>query len=390
MDYNFDQLPQRRHTENAKWRAYPEDVLPLWVADMDFVSPEPVIRALREAAEHGFFGYPRGFHGDGPELPEIADLIIARLADRYDWSITPEDIVWLPGIVVGLNVTCNMLRGSGGAVVVQPPVYPPFLSAPEAGAVRRVDAELVRQTDGTYEVDWAAFETALRDDARLFILCNPHNPVGRVFRRDELLRMAEMCAAHDVLICADEIHSDLIYSGHHHLPIASLDPAIAQHTITLLAPSKTYNLPGLQASYAIIQNAELRERFKAARQNLVGGINLLGLVAMQAAYRDGQEWLDQVLTYLESNRDYLYDFVKAELPGVSMAKPEGTYLAWLDCRETSLENPYKFFLDTAKVALGDGANFGAGGQGFVRLNFASPRAMLTEGLEKMKQALLSR
>jgi cystathionine beta-lyase len=391
MRYNFDQLLPRRNTESFKWRTYPEDVLPLWVADMDFPSPEPVVRALREVVEHGVFGYPRGLHyGDCTELPEYAELVVARMSDRYGWSIAPQDIVFVPGVVVGLDVTCNMLRGSGGSVVVQPPIYPPFLDAHESGGLRRVDAELRRGANDAYEVDWAAFEAALRDEARLFLLCNPQNPVGRVFRRDELERLAEMCLSRDVLIGSDEVHSDLLYRGQRHIPIASLDPAIAQRTVTLIAPSKTFNLPGLQASAAIIPNAELRQRFQAARQRLVPWVNLPGLIALQAAYRDGQDWLDQVLVYLEANRDYLHDFVSAELPGVKMAKPEGTYLAWLDCRDTGLENPYEFFLNTARVAVGDGASFGAGGKGFVRLNFASPRAMLAEALGRMKRALETR
>ncbi|HTP07268.1 MAG TPA: MalY/PatB family protein [Anaerolineae bacterium] len=390
MADNFDQILQRRTTESAKWRVYPEDVLPLWVADMDFMSPEPVLRALRAAVDHGVFGYPRGLHGEGPELPEYADVIVARLRERYAWTIEPQDILFLPGIVVGLNVMGNMFHTQGGSMVVQPPVYTPILTAPDTATLTRREAPLVRQSDGTYAVAWDQFTAAFQADTRAFILCNPHNPVGRVFRRDELERMAEICLSRNVLICSDEIHGDLIYRGQQHLPIASLDPTIAQHTITFIAPSKTFNMPGLQASIAIIQNAELRQRFQAARQSLVHGINLLGLVAMHAAYSEGQAWLDQLLMYLEANRDFLYDFVNNELPGHNMAKPEGTYLAWIDCRGAQLENPYEFFLNQAKVALSDGAIFGTEGQGFVRMNFGCPRATLEEALQRMKQALTSR
>jgi len=390
MADNFDQILQRRTTESAKWRVYPEDVLPLWVADMDFMSPEPVLRALRAAVDHGVFGYPRGLHGEGPELPEYADVIVARLRERYAWTIEPQDILFLPGIVVGLNVMGNMFHTQGGSMVVQPPVYTPILTAPDTATLTRREAPLERQSDGTYAVAWDQFTAAFQADTRAFILCNPHNPVGRVFRRDELERMAEICLSRNVLICSDEIHGDLIYRGQQHLPIASLDPTIAQHTITFIAPSKTFNMPGLQASIAIIQNAELRQRFQAARQSLVHGINLLGLVAMHAAYSEGQAWLDQLLMYLEANRDFLYDFVNNELPGHNMAKPEGTYLAWIDCRGAQLENPYEFFLNQAKVALSDGAIFGTEGQGFVRMNFGCPRATLEEALQRMKQALTSR
>ena len=390
MNYDFDQIIDRRGTESAKWRNYPDDVLPLWVADMDFVSPEPVLRALRAAVDHGVFGYPRGLHGEGPELPEYAAVIVERLRDRYAWHIEPQDILFLPGIVVGLNVMGNMFRAQGGSMVVQPPVYTPILTAPDTATLTRREAPLVRQADGTYAVAWDQFTAAFQDDTRAFILCNPHNPAGRVYRRAELARMAEVCLARDVLICSDEIHSDLIYRGHQHTPLASLDPEIAQHTITFIAPSKTFNMPGLQASFAIIQNAELRRRFQAARQSLVHGINLLGLVAMRAAYSAGQEWLDQLLVYLEANRDFLAEFVANELPGLQMAKPEGTYLAWIDCRGANLENPYKFFFDQARVALSDGAIFGTEGKDFVRLNFGCPRTTLDEALQRMKQALNAR
>lgn len=390
MPENFDQIINRRSTESAKWRIYPEDVLPLWVADMDFPTPEPVRRALRTAVDHGVFGYPRGLHGDGTELPEYADVIIERLHDRYAWSVERQDILFLPGIVVGLNVMGNIFRGQGGSIVVQPPVYTPILTAPDTATLTRREAPLLRQPDGSYAVDWDQFAAAFQADTRAFILCNPHNPVGRVFQSAELERMAEACLARDVVICSDEIHCDLIYRGGQHRPIASLDPAIAQHAITFMAPSKTFNLPGLQASFAIIQNAELRQRFQTARQGLVHSINVLGLVAMQAAYREGQSWLDELLVYLEANRDFVHDFVAAELPGLRMAKPEGTYLAWIDCREANLSDPYEFFLEQAKVALSKGAIFGAGGESFVRLNFGCPRSTLEAALQRMKQALLQR
>jgi cystathionine beta-lyase len=390
MSTSFDQLINRQGTESYKWRTYPDDVLPLWVADMDFMSPEPVRRALRDAVDHGVFGYPRGQDGSTRDLPEYTQTIVERLRERYAWHIEPQDVIFLPGVVVGFNAMCNMFRAQGGSIAVQPPVYPPILEAPGVFGLARNEAVLARQADGTYAIDWDQFAAALSADTRAFILCNPHNPVGHVFRRDELERIAELCLARHVLICADEIHGDLIYHGHCHLPIASLDPEIAQHTLTFFAPSKTFNLPGLQASVVIIQNAELRQRYQAARQVMLPWVNVLGLAAMQAAYRESQAWLDELLIYLEANRDFVYDFVANELPGLSMVKPEGTYLAWIDCREANLDNPYKFFLNQAKVALSNGLSYGAGGQGFVRLNFGCPRATLEEALQRMKTALLNR
>jgi cystathionine beta-lyase len=250
------------------------------------------------------------------------------------------------------------------------------------------EVELTREADGSYSIDLDAFEAAIAPQTRLFILCNPHNPTGRVFRRDELEALAEICLRHNVVICSDEIHSDLVYSGHKHIPIAALDAEVAKHTITLLAPSKTFNLAGLQASVAIVQDEDLREQFKSGYQGLVHWVNIMGMESLLAAYREGEPWLDALLPYLEANRDYTAEFVQRELPGVSMVKSEGTYLAWLDCRALGVEGkPSDFFKEQAKVVMNDGGWFGAGGEGFVRLNFGTPRSMLQEALERMKATL---
>ena len=389
MRYDFDTLPPRRGTPNLKWNAYDADVLPMFVADMDFVSPQLVIDALREQVDSGLFGYPNLIlHGDGIDLPTFRDVIVDRMARRYQWLIQPQDIVFIPGVVVGTNIAVYALCAPGEAMLVQPPLYPPMLMAAAATQRGRVDAPLVQQSDGSYAIDWGGFESAITADTRMFLFCNPHNPTGRVFRRNELERMAEICLRHDLLIASDEIHSDLLFGGQRHIPTASLSPAIADRTVTLIAPSKTFNLPGLQCSIAIIQNPDLRQKFNTARHGLVPWVNLMGLIAGEAAYHHGHEWLDQVLVYLEDNRDFLHDFVQRDLPSIQMAKPEGTYLAWLDCRKAGIEgSPYQFFLDKARVALGDGTIFGPGGEGFVRLNFASPRSMLVDALERMKTAL---
>jgi cystathionine beta-lyase len=254
----------------------------------------------------------------------------------------------------------------------------------------RQDVELIRTDDGSYRIDWDAFESAITEQTRLFILCNPHNPVGRVFKDDELARMSEICLQNDVIMCSDEIHCDLIFSGYHHTPIATLDPEFAQNTITLMAASKTFNLAGLQCSFTVIQNPDLREQYEHAGKGLVSWVNLMGLIAMEAAYLYGQTWLDELLVYLEANRDYAYEYVNHQLPGVSMLKPEGTYLAWLDCRDAGIAgSPHEFFLEEARVAMNDGGTFGCGGEGFVRLNFGCPRSMLTEALNRINGALES-
>jgi len=384
MHYDFDQIINRRATGSAKWDHYDDDVLPMWVADMDFISPQPVVDALAHRIEHGVFGYPG-------ENERLTSAIQDWLAVRFNWRVSLESLILIPGVVKGFNLASHALRGTeGGGVLVQTPVYYPFLSAPENAGMQRQEMQLTLCPDGSYEIDFDAFEASITDETRLFILCNPHNPVGRVFRQGELERMAQISIRHGVTICSDEIHGDLVFSGQRHIPLASLDPEIAAHTITLMAPSKTFNLAGLECSFAVIENPDLREKFVGAKQGLVGWVNLMGQTAALAAYREGQEWLDQLLVYLEANRDYLYDYVNTQLPGVSMIRPEGTYLAWLDCRKAGIEgNPQAFFLERAKVALNDGPKFGQGGEGFVRLNFGCPRSLLTDGLNRMKAALHS-
>src|SRR5881296_1114708 len=384
MTYDFDRLVDRRHTDSSKWQKYGPDVLPLWVADMDFQSPEPVIRALRERVEHGVFGY-LAF-----EQPEFHELFADRLLKRYGWRVSPDAVVIIPGIIPGFNVAGRILAAPGDGLILQTPVYPPILRAASSIGLTREEAPLARRPDGSYAVDLDAFTAGIRERTRFFLLCNPHNPVGRVFTRDELTSLAQVCLRRGLAIVADEIHCELTLGGARHTPIASLDPEIAERTITLMAPSKTFNLAGLKCSVAIITNAALREKFIAARVDLVSTVNVLGYTAAYAAYRDGQPWLDELLRYLEANRDFAMDYVRTRLAGVAMYPPEATYLAWLDCRNAGAASadPFTFFLDKARVALSDGGLFGHGGGGFVRLNFGCPRAMLTEALERMREALM--
>jgi cystathionine beta-lyase len=383
MAYDFDRVIDRRSTNSNKWRKYAPDVLPLWVADMDFASPEPVVRALRERAEHGVYGY--GFEG-----PEFAQVFVDRLQKRYGWTVSPEAVVMIPGVIPGFNVACRALTVPGDGLLMQLPVYPPILRSPGNHELTRDEAMLGRERDGRYVADLDAFRAAIHPRTRAFLLCNPHNPVGRIFTRDELDGMARICLERDLAIIADEIHCDLLYGAHRHVPMASLGPEVARRTITLMAPSNTFNMAGLKVSVAVIPEASLRERFLAARGDYVQAqVNIMGYAAALAAYRDGDAWLGELLRYLEANRDFLADYVRRHLPGVTMTPPEGTYLAWLDCRGAgpAAADPFTFFLERAKVALNDGALFGRGGQGFVRLNFGSPRALLTEGLERMRRAL---
>ncbi|HEX2981361.1 MAG TPA: PatB family C-S lyase, partial [Anaerolineaceae bacterium] len=311
-----------------------------------------------------------------------------RMETLYHWQISEKDVLVFPGVVTGLNWACHAIGQPGDAVVVQTPIYPPFLEAPLNAKRERIDVDLIQTLDGSYTIDFERFEAAITERTRLFLLCNPHNPSGRVFTKTELERLAEICQRHDLIICSDEIHGDLIYSGRRHLPIASLSPEIAARTITLFAPSKTFNLAGLGCSFAIVTNPDLRARLNAAREGLVGWVNVLGATAAQAAYREGGEWLSMLLAYLEGNRDALVKTVNECLPGVCVSAPEGTYLAWLDCREAGLgDHPARFFAEKARVGLNEGVDFGSGGAGFVRLNFGCPRATLDKALERMATAL---
>src|SRR5256886_2320397 len=384
MAYDFDRVIERRHTESSKWRKYGEDVIPLWVADMDFASPAPVIRALRERVEHGVFGY-----GYTLERSPLHDLFADRLQKLYGWRVEPDAVVLIPGVIPGFNVACRALTAAGDGVLLKVPLYPPLLRVPGNVGITMDAADLAWSAGGRYEIDFEVLEHAITPRTRVLLLCNPHNPVGRVWRREELQRLAELCLTRGLAIVADEIHSDLVFPPHRHVPIASLDPAIAERTITLMAPSKTWNLAGLKCGLAVIPNAALRERFATARGDMAYGVNILGYTAALAAYRDGGPWLEGLITYLGANRDFLLDHLRRHLPRVAVAPPEAAYLARLRCRRAAIPDgdPFTFFLETARVALNDGATFGRGGAGFVRLNFGCPRAILTEGLDRMRAAL---
>jgi cystathionine beta-lyase len=380
MRYDLDQVRERRGSDSLKWQRYGEEVLPLWVADMDFVCAEPILQALRLRVDHGFFGYTQPPEG-------LRQAIRERLQRLYGWPIPDEELLFLPSLVTGLNLSFLAFTAPGDGVLVQPPVYPHFVKDPVIHGRALVDPPLMRKGD-IYEIDFDAFEGAITDRTKVFILCNPHNPVGRVYTSHELERMAQICLRHGLIICSDEIHCDLLYPPSRHLPIATLSPEVADRTVTLMSLSKTYNLPGLGCAFAIIKNPELQRIWKDASQGIVPHATIMGHVAALAAVREGGEWLAQVLLHLRENRDFLCQYVKENLPGIHMTKMEATYLAWLDCREAGISgNPFDFFLKEAKVALMDGREFGKGGDAFVRLNFACPRKTLTEALERMASAL---
>jgi cystathionine beta-lyase len=378
---DFDRIIDRRNSESMKWNIFDEDVLPMWIADMDFQSPEPVIKALHRRIDHGVFGY-------GMPLDGLQEAIAAHLTSRQNWVVQPSELEFICGVVTGFNHAIYSLTEPGDKILIQTPVYPPFLNAPGEAGRECVSNQLLRSRDGKYEIDFDDFEAKAASGVRLFILCNPHNPVGRVFTREELTRMAEICLEHDIYICSDEIHADLVFSDYQHTPIASLSPEVSDITVTYFAPSKTFNVAGLSTSVYLAQNAEMKQRLSQSMRMLLGHPNILGLYAALAAYQDGGAWLDEVLQYLEINRNLMFDFVSDELPGINMWRPEGTYLSWLDCRGMNLDtSPQNFFLEEARVGLNNGADFGEGGEGFVRLNFACPRSILEEGLSRMRGAV---
>ena len=373
--------PERRNSDSLKWGLFDKDVLPLWVADMDFTSPPAVMEALQQRVAHGVFGY-------GKDPVELKELVVERMFSHYQWRITCDDILVVPGVVSGFNLVCQAAAGEGDSILIQPPVYPPFFKAPGTAGARTLTNNLVLTEDGRYGLDIQDFENAIEPDARAFLLCNPHNPVGKVFSREELTMMAEACLKHKMIIISDEIHCDLVYKGYSHIPIAALDEEIAASTVTLVAPSKTFNIAGLDCSMIICTDRELRERIKHARRGLMGGVNLLGIAAAIAAYRDGQSWLDEILHIMEGNRDFLMDYLVRNLPAIKMVKPEATYLAWLDCNGLGLpDRPDCYFLEHARVALNNGEDFGEPGRGHVRLNFGCSREVLEVALERMKSVL---
>jgi cysteine-S-conjugate beta-lyase len=382
---NFDRVIDRRDTDSIKWRWYGEDVLPLWVADMDFPAPPVVISALAERLAHPIFGY-------AGEPPELRGVLVDWLKRRFGWQVEPDAFVFAPGVVSGFNIATRAVAGPGDGVLVQTPVYYPMLDVPDNFGLTCEEMELTRQADGRYVVDFDLMARTITDRTSAFLLCSPHNPTGRVFSVSELTRMAELCLDRGVTIISDEIHCDLVYRGARHMPIAALSPEISAQTITLMAPSKTFNIPGLGFSFAIIEDAGLRKAFEAAMSGIVPHVGFLGYTAALAAYTNADGWLDACCTYLQGNRDFLADYIAAgQLPGISLVAPEATYLAWLDCRGLNLDtDPFRFFLKHGRVALSNGASFGRDGEGFARLNFGCPRATLEQALARMRRALLAR
>ena len=384
MAHDFDTLIDRQDTDCVKWSIYERDVIPMWVADMDFSAPAPVLEALHQRIDHGVFGYQM-------DCPSLREVLVDRLQTRHGIQATSEELLFTPGIVSALNIICRTFGEPGDGVLVNTPIYPPFLSAPKVGDKVVQTVPLAEARDGSclrYEIDFDALEAAVTPRTKIFLFCNPHNPVGRVYTRVELERIADFVLRHDLILFSDEIHCDLLHPGSQHISIASLSTEIAERTITLSAPSKTFNIPGLGLGFAVIENPEFMRKMRSAIYENAAFVNTLAYTAAEAAYRDGQAWLDGLLAYLTENRDLMVDFMHEHLPQIPLTKPEGTYLAWLDCRSLNTEeSPYTFFLNHARIAFNDGAAFGEDGQGFVRLNYGCTRSTLVDALERMREAV---
>ena len=376
----FETPIDRRGTAASKWERYAgRDVLPFWVADMEFPSPPAVIEALKARVEHGIFGYTN--------VPDtLREQIIEHLARDYGWAVQPDWLLWLPGVVPGLNVACRAIGEPGDGVITAVPIYFPFLSAPGNADRQCQRMELVRRGQ-RWEMDLDGLEAGLDARSRLFLLCNPQNPTGRVYTREELLSLAAVAERHDLIICSDEIHAGLVLDEScRHLPIASLAPEIARRSITLMAPTKTYNMPGLGFGFAVIPDPDLRARFRASASGFMAHVGPLAITAAEAAYRHGAAWREALLLRLRENRDRLQEAVAA-MPGLTMTPVEATCLAWIDARGLEVEDPHRFFED-AGVGLSPGAQFGS--PGFVRFNFGCAPPMLEEGIRRMQNAIESR
>lgn len=386
MKYNFDQIVDRKNSNSAKWNAdaikEDSEILPMWVADMDFKAADEILQALKEPIEHGILGYniiPDSFY----------QAIVDWVEKRHGWKIEKEWISFVPGVVPGISVATNEFTDQGDEILIQPPVYHPFYRVAENNNRVIVENQL-KYKDEKYEMDFEDMKERITEKTKMVVLCSPHNPVGRIWDKDELEEFGRICIDNDILIISDEIHNDLILKGNKHLPTAMVSDEIMMNTITFMAPSKTFNIPGLFASAAIIPNDDIRDKFnKRLEKWELTNANTFSVAGFIAAYNHGEEWLEEALDYIEDNIDFAVKYINENIDGVKVYKPEGTYLLWLDFNGTG-KNPEELenlLLKKGKVMLNKGEMFGPGGEGFFRLNIGCPRSMLEEGLKRIKLAV---
>lgn len=379
----FDKTIQRRGTNSVKWDLHKDDdLLHLWVADMDFAAPQAIQDALRQRVEHGVFGYTFGSE-------DLYRAIIHWTKERYAWNVEKNSIVLTPGVVPALGVAVQAFTAPGEKVLVQSPVYAPFFDMVTKNGREVIINPLIVRND-RYEMDWEDLESKFKQGIRLMILCSPHNPVGRVWTKEELQQLGKLCIEYDVIIVSDDIHADIIFSGHAHTPLASLSGDLASRTVTCIAPSKTFNIAGLQASASIIPSEVLRKQFtKVLQQQGFYSLNLFASTAMETAYTSCGDWLNDLLVYLEENAGFAYEYIQNEIPEIQPYQPEGTYLLWVDCSNLGLskEDRLNLLQKKGRIVVEPGEKFGPGGEGFIRLNLGCPRSILKEALIRLRDVV---
>ena len=392
MKYDFNQICDRKNTNCFKWDFIQsifgnDDVIPMWVADMDFPVATPIVEALKRRVEHEFYGYTKA-------STDVIQSVVDRMWDKYAWKIKSEWIVFTPGVVPALNIAVRMLTHPGDEIILQEPVYYPFFPAVTSSGCQIVNNQL-RLINGRYEMDYEDLEHQFHarigmlpvpNRIKAIMLCNPHNPVGRLWNKEELTKLGDIAIKHGVVVISDEIHCELLFKDHLHTPFASISEEFEQNSIVCMSPSKTFNLAGLEVSSIIIPNKELRHLFTNTRTGILPNPNIFGYTALEAAYRLGDEWLDQLLDYLQGNLDFLLKYFANRIPKIKVIKPQGTYLIWLDCRDLGMDDMTlrNFMRDKAKVGFDDGFLFGSGGSGFQRMNIACPRPILEEALIRIE------
>jgi cystathionine beta-lyase len=394
VKYDFDEIKNRKNTDSLKWDLMEPilgrgDLIPLWVADMDFPVADPVREALKKRVEHPFYGYTQ-------PGSSVVNSVVERLKNKFNWEIQPEWIVFTPGVVPALQIAVRSLTHPGDDVILQEPAYHPFFPVVKNSGCNIINNEL-KLINGRYEMDYidleSKFKTKLRrlegpGRLKTMIFCNPHNPVGRLWEMDEIIQMGDIVIDNGGIVISDEIHCEILFKRHKHTPFASISSKFEQNSIVCMSPSKTFNLAGLEVSSIIIPNKKIREDFINTRTGIVPNPNLFGYTAMEAAYRYGDEWLIQVLNYLEENLNFIREYLNDKIPEIKMIEPDGTYLLWLDCRNLGMDyhSLKNFMIENAKVGMEDGYIFGKSGRGFMRMNIASPRSLINEALNRIENA----
>jgi len=395
VKYDFDQVCNRKNTDCLKWDMMEPifgsgDLIPLWVADMDLPVAKPIIDALKKRVEHPFYGYSQAG-------TSVLNSVVERMKRKFNWNIKPEWIVFTPGVVPALHVAVRSLTHPGDEVILQEPTYHPFFPVVVNSGCKIVNNGL-KMNNNRYEIDYKGLEEKFHSKSRSFqeagriktiIFCNPHNPIGRLWKRDEIIKMGEIAINNGAVVISDEIHCEILFKDQKHTPFASISKKFEQNSIVCMSPSKTFNLAGLEVSTIIIPNKKLRDNFINTRSGIVPNPNLFGYIALEAAYNHGDEWLEQVLDYLQKNLDYLKQYLENKIPNIRVVDPEGTYLIWLDCGDLGMDNNVlrSFMRENAKVCLEDGFIFGGSGSGFMRMNIACPRSILSEALKRIENAV---